>query len=140
MIGDYPYFESRSLLYKYRIPIKGTEAFWSGLAKGLVSATRCLQCKKIFFPPQSDCYVCLESNVEWIALSENVKLETFTRVGAVPQGFSSYPDYTIAIASTKEDQRVMGWLFVENPKIGMDLRMTTRKVSGDIFTIVFVLA
>jgi uncharacterized OB-fold protein len=51
------------------------------------------------------------SDVEWVALSDEGVIETFTESHLKPQGFTHYEEpYIIAIARTPEGAKVMGWL------------------------------
>jgi len=101
---------SRPLNLIHGVPIVKTKMFWDGLKEGRIYATKCRDCGKIYFPPQADCPKCLKSNLEWISLSSEGEIETFTESHLKPQGFTYYEKpYIIAIARVG-DVRVMGWL------------------------------
>lgn len=137
---ELPSIDSRPLTYAHKIPILKTQKFWEGLKKGEIYAVKCVRCEKLYFPPQTDCPICLASEVEWIKLNKTVVLETFTQVHVKPQGFTQYEPYTIAIAKTKEGVKVMGWLEnikLEEIKIGMKLEMNVKTLQDGYITITF---
>jgi len=122
--------KSRPLSFIHDVPITKTKMFWDGLKEGRIYATKCRDCGKIYFPPQVDCPKCLKSNFEWISLSNEGEIETFTESHLKPQGFTHYEKpYIIAIAKTPEEVKVMGWLEgveVDNVKVGMKVEITSR--------------
>ena len=124
---ELPSVTSRPLTYIHKIPILKTQPFWEKLKEGEIYATKCKKCGKLYYPPQVDCPECLASDVEWIKLSEEAKLETYTQVLTRPQSFENYEPYIIAIASTSEGVKIMGWLEgvkLEEIKVGMKLKAT----------------
>jgi len=121
---------SRPLNLIHGVPIVKTKMFWDGLKEGRIYATKCRDCGKIYFPPQADCPKCLKSNLEWISLSSEGEIETFTESHLKPQGFTYYEKpYIIAIAKTRDEVKVIGWLEeveVSNVKVGMKVEITSR--------------
>jgi len=140
MAEELPSITSRSVTFTHKVPVLKTRLFWDGLQKGKVYATKCKKCGKIYYPPQGDCAPCLSSDVEWVELSKEAVLETYTHALQRPAGFDQYEPYIIAIAKTKEGARVMGWLEEIKPeevKVGMKLEMSTRKLSDGFLVITF---
>ncbi len=134
-----PAIVSRKLVYEHRIPVSKTKVFWDGLKDGVLYATRCKKCGKIYYPPQADCIECLASDVEWVKLSSEGTLVTYTQNVYAPQGFTHYgKPYIIAIAETPEGVKVMGWLEgvdVRDAKVGMRVKITP-KVQDDGFPVI----
>lgn len=124
-----PTLKSRSMSLSYDIPISRTKRFWDGLKEGKVFATRCRKCGALNFPPTADCPNCYSSDIEWISLSGEGELETFTHVIVKPQSFQEYEPYTVAIAKLKEGVRVLAWLSgasIEDIKVGMKVKLQVR--------------
>ncbi len=97
-----PSIKSREIKIVQDIPISKTLKFWQGLKEGKIYATRCKSCGKVFFPPNPDCGACLSKEMDWIELSSEAELETFTRVVIRPTTFQQYKPYTVAIGKLKE--------------------------------------
>jgi uncharacterized OB-fold protein len=84
--------------------------------------------------------------VEWVPLSSEGVIETFTVSHLKPQGFEHYKEpYIIAIVRTPEGVKVMGWLEgVDIEKISVGLvgqraRITTATKPDGYLAIVFKL-
>ena len=105
-----PSIKSRKIELVEDIPISKTLKFWEGLKEGKVYATKCKTCGKIFFPPNVDCPECLTTDLEWVPLSSEAEIETFTHVVIRPTTFQQYKPYTVAIGNLKEGVRVLAWL------------------------------
>ncbi len=75
-----------------------TSAFVDYLEQGDLYATRCSPCGLTFFPPRTDCYSCLGSEMEWIKISPRGKLISFTRSYFAPTGFEEDVPYVLAVA------------------------------------------
>jgi len=80
MAAGLPTIKSRKLTVTHNIPISKTEKFWRGLKEGKVYATKCKKCGAIHFPPAADCSKCYSSDMEWIELSNEAEIETYTHV------------------------------------------------------------
>jgi len=105
-----PTIKSREIKIVQDIPISKTLKFWEGLKEEKVYATKCKKCGKVYFPPSADCPECLVSEMDWIALSSEAEIETFTHVVVRPTTFQQYKPYTVAIGKLKEGVRVLAWL------------------------------
>jgi hypothetical protein len=140
MTEELPSITSRSITFTHKVPILKTRLFWEKLKEGKIYATKCKKCGEIYYPPQSDCAHCLTSDVEWVELSKDAVLETYTQALQRPAGFDTHEPYIIAIARTKERVRVMGWLEgtkLEEVKVDMKLEMSTRKLPDGFWVITF---
>lgn len=100
------------------------------LEKGKVVGTKCKHCGKMFFPPRADCYICLESDIEWFEVSGSGKLITYSTLQYAPVGFEGDLPYTIALVDYGEYKvfgRLSKQLTDSDVKVGMDL--TTQAVT-----------
>jgi len=137
---ELPSITSRPITFIHKVPVFKTRLFWEKLKEGKVYATKCRKCGKVYYPPQGDCAPCLSSDIEWVELSKDAVLETYTHALQRPAGFDQYEPYIIAIARTKDGVRVMGWLEGIKPeevKVGMKLEMSTRKLPDGFLVITF---
>ena len=86
--------------------------------------SKCGSCGQVLFPAKSVCLNCTNANVEFIKLSRDGKLYTYSTVYMASEHFP--PPYTVGWIELPEDIRVFsqvrGWQ--EQPlKIGMGMRM-----------------
>jgi uncharacterized OB-fold protein len=140
MAEESPSITSRPITFTHKVPILKTRRFWEKLGEGEVYATKCRKCGRLYYPPQGDCANCLSSDIEWVKLSREATLETYTNTSQRPAGFNQYEPYTIAIARTKDGVRVMGWLEdieLEDVEIGRKLVMSTRRLPDGFLIITF---
>jgi len=145
MIGEMstsmPVIRSRPITIVEEIPISKTLKFWEGLKEGKVYATKCNKCGKIYFPPSADCPDCLVSDMQWVELSNEAEIETFTHVVIRPTSFSAYKPYTVAIGKLKEGVKVLAWLTgfkLSQIKVGMEVKLVAKISQEDNPTYEFV--
>lgn len=127
-----PFITSKTLSLVYKIPISRIKKFWEGLREGKVLATRCRKCLTLRFPPSPICPVCLSSDIEWVELSDEGVIETYTRIIAAPASFSGEAPYTIVVAKMKEDIKVLAWFEGEKVSIGMKVRLLAKEEHGSL--------
>ena len=128
-MSEMPTLRSRKLEIIYNIPISKTLKFWEGLKEGKIYTTKCKKCGRLYFPPVADCAECYSSDMEWIELSGEGEIETFTHVIVKPASFQDEPPYTVAIARLKEGVRALAWLTgvkKKNVKVGMKVRLMAK--------------
>lgn len=139
--AEHPYILSRNLTYVHKIPILKTKMFWDRLKEGVVMATKCNKCGKIYYPPHADCPDCLTSNLEWIELSKEGEIETFVASFLKPQAFEHFKEpYIIAIAMVREGVKIMGLvedIDYKNVNIGMKVRISA-KLGDDGFPVIIL--
>lgn len=124
-----PSVKSREIKIVQEIPISKTLPFWENLKQGKILATKCTKCGKLYFPPVTDCPDCMSSNLEWIELSNEAEIETFTHVVIRPTSFQQNKPYTVAIGKLKEGVRVLAWLTgfkLSEIKVGMKVKLVTK--------------
>lgn len=128
-MSSMPSIRSREIKISQEIPISKTLKFWEGLKEGKIYATRCTNCGRLYFPPNADCPNCLAANVEWVELSKEAEIETFTHVVIRPTTFQQNKPYTVAIGKLKEGVKVLAWLTgfkLSEIKVGMKVRLAAK--------------
>lgn len=124
-----PSIKSREIKIVQDIPISKSLRFWEGLKEGKVYATRCKDCGKLYFPPNVDCPECLTAELEWVELSNEAEVETFTHVVIRPTTFQQNKPYTVVIGKLKEGVKVLAWLSgvkLSEIKVGMKVKLVAK--------------
>jgi uncharacterized OB-fold protein len=124
-----PSIKSREIKLVQEIPISKNLKFWEGLKEGKVYATKCKQCGKLYFPPNVDCPDCLATDLEWVLLSSEAEIETFTHVVIRPTTFQQNKPYTVAIGKLKEGVKVLAWLTgfkLSEIKVNMKVKLVAK--------------
>jgi uncharacterized OB-fold protein len=108
--------------------------FMKYLEQGKIMASKCKKCNRIYFPPRADCD-CMSGQPEWIELSGNCKLVTYTVVHFAPASFRYDVPYVLAVAHFEEGPTVFAPLSKEikqeEIKIGMQLKLAPVILEGD---------
>jgi len=128
-MSSMPSIRSREIKVVQDMPIGKIVKFWEGLKEGKVYATKCKKCGKLYFPPAADCPECLTSDMEWVQLSDEAEIETFTYVVIRPTSFSQSKPYTVAIGRLKEGVRVLAWLTgfkLSETKVGLKVKLAAK--------------
>ena len=128
-----PSTKSREIKIVQEIPISKTLKFWEGLRHGKVYASKCVKCERLYFPPSADCPECMSQELEWVELSKEAEVETFTHIVIRPTTFQQYKPYTVAIGKLPEGVKVLAWLTgfkLSEIKIGMKVKLVA-KVSDE---------
>jgi uncharacterized OB-fold protein len=119
--------KSKPLTFAFDIPTNKTAKFWDELEKGRVFGTVCKKCGKKYFPPVADCSECLDSDMDWIDLTEQEgEVETFTHVVVRPTSFAEQETYTVAVAKLNTEVKVLAWLTgvkLGQAKVGMRVKL-----------------
>lgn len=124
-----PNVRSKPITIVEEIPIGKTLKFWEGLKEGKVYATKCCKCGKLYFPPVADCSDCLCSEMQWVELSCEAEIETFTHVVIRPTSFCQYKPYTVAIGRLKEGVKVLAWITgfrLSQVKVGLRVKLVAK--------------
>jgi hypothetical protein len=106
-----------------------------------VYATKCKDCGRIYFPPNVDCPECLSTGLDWIELSSEAEIVTFTHVVVRPTTFQQNKPYTVAIGELKEGVKVLAWLTgfkLSEVKVGMKAKLVAKVTSEGNPTYEFV--
>lgn len=129
MVSEPPTLRSRRLEISYNIPISKTKKFWDGLRGGKIYGTKCKKCGKLYFPPAADCGECYSSDMEWVELSGEGEIITFTHIIVRPASFQDLQPYTVAIAQLREGVKALAWLTdvkKKDVKIGMKVKLVPK--------------
>lgn len=124
-----PTLRSREIKIVQEIPTSKTLKFYEGLKEGKVYATKCKDCEKVYFPPMVDCPECLTTGLDWVELSSDAEIETFTHVVIRPTTFQQYKPYIVAIGRLKEGVKVLAWLTgfkLSEVKVGMKAKLVAK--------------
>jgi len=120
--------------------ITKTNDFMDYLEKGKVMGTKCKDCGAVYFPPRSDCFKCLDSNMEWFEVSGAGKLLSFSELKYGPVGFENDLPYTIALVDYG-DYKVFGRISKDIPyeelKVGMGLKAESNTLPNGQLNYVF---
>lgn len=112
------------------------------LFQGKFMATKCKKCGNKYFPPRSDCPLCLDSETEWFEINSQGSLLTFTQVHYGPLGFEADAPYVIGIVQFPEGVKVLSRISKKidtaEIKTGMQLRVSPVKIGDDKVTYEFV--
>jgi len=128
-MSSMPTLRSREIKIVQEIPTSKTLKFYEGLKEGKVYATKCKDCEKVYFPPMVDCPECLTTGLDWVELSSDAEIETFTYVVVRPTTFQQYKPYTVAIGRLKEGVKVLAWLTgfkLSEVKVGMKAKLVAK--------------
>ena len=128
-MSSMPTLRSREIKIVQEIPTSKTLKFYEGLKEGKVYATKCKDCEKVYFPPMVDCPECLTTGLDWVELSSDAEIETFTHVVIRPATFQQYKPYTVAIGRLKEGVKVLAWLTgfkLSEVKVGMKAKLVAK--------------
>ena len=110
------------------------------MEKGKVMYTRCKDCGLVFFPPMADCYQCLTSNMEWLEVSGNGKLISYSKLEYAPVGFGDDLPYSIALLDYG-DYKVFGRIASDIPdekiQVGMEMKTEVNNLPNGQLNYVF---
>jgi len=103
------------------------------LEQGKIMASKCKNCQRMYFPPRADCD-CLSGEPEWIELSGNCNLITFTTLHFAPASFRYDVPYALGVAQFDEGPTVFAPLSKEikheDIKVGMRLKLEPAILPG----------
>ena len=70
-------------------------------------ASKCTGCGEVSFPPRADCEHCMKGEFEFMEISGNATLHTYTQIVAAPVGFEDKAPYFVGLADLEEGGRVL---------------------------------
>ena len=114
--------------------------FISHLEHGNISGTHCLDCGLVFFPPRSDCYNCISSNVEWFDIKGTGTLLIFSKLQYAPVGFEEDLPYTIAVLDFGEYKvfgRIAADIDEKDLKVGMNMKVIAHELPNGQLNYIF---
>ena len=114
--------------------------FIDHLEDGRVTGTRCAGCGTRFFPPRSDCFKCLDSEMAWFDVSGTGKLVTYSRLQYAPVGFEGDLPYCIALldyGDYKVFGRIADSVAAEDIRVGMAMKTVVNRLENGQLNYVF---
>ena len=111
------------------------EQFVEFLKSNEIRVTVCRECGAKFFPPRSDCSVCLSDQMDWFPISGEGTLISFTKAMFAPAGFEKDVPYTLGVAEFADSLKVFGRMDRSLPdeavKAGMKVKIRTVDLGND---------
>lgn len=111
------------------------EEFVEFLKNNEIRGTVCKGCGAKFFPPRSDCNVCLSDEMDWFPITGEGSLITFTKAMFAPAGFEKDVPYLLGVAEFSDGIKVFGRLDKElgddAVKPGMKVKIATVDLGED---------
>ncbi len=102
------------------------EQFYKFLSQEKLMAGKCLKCGKIHLPPRPLCDQCYGQEFEWVMVSGNGKLLTYTVIHVAPVQFQALAPYAVGIVQLASGLKIPGMISGVQQgqlKIGMDLKL-----------------
>lgn len=124
----------RELKLRYVLPLSGIKKFFEGLSNGILYGTSCKRCGGRFFPPKPRCPTCGSHDIEWIEVSKNGRLLTYTVVSIKPESYQHHPDYIVGIAEMDDGLRVLAWVKCDERarlRVGMRVKIEIERRDED---------
>ncbi len=100
------------------------EQFYKFLAEAKLMAGKCLKCGKLHLPPRPLCDNCYSQQFEWVEISGEGKLLTYTIIYVAPQQFQALAPYAVGIVQLDNGLKIPGMISgvpVEKLQVGMSL-------------------
>jgi len=94
------------------------------LSEEKLMAGKCIQCGKTHLPPRPMCDKCLSQEFNWVEISKEGKLLTYTTIYVAPLQFQDRTPYAVGIIQLEKELKIPGMItnLSENDlKIGMTL-------------------
>ncbi len=111
------------------------EQFIDFLQNNEIRGTACKECGAKFFPPRSDCSLCLSDDMEWFPVSGEGTLVTFTKAMFAPAGFEKDVPYVLGVAEFPDGVKVFGrlekGLLDDGVKAGMKVKIRVLSLEND---------
>ncbi len=88
-------------------------------------AGKCKKCGKIHLPPRPLCDNCYSEQFEWLEVSGEGKLLTYTVINVAPQQFQHLTPYAVGIVQLENGLKIPGMIQAkqEQLNVGMDLKL-----------------
>jgi uncharacterized OB-fold protein len=102
------------------------EQFYKFLSQSKLMSGKCLKCGKIHLPPRPLCESCYGTQFEWVQISNEGRLLTYTIIHIAPQQFQDLAPYAIGILQLDGVLKISGVIQnvpFEQLKIGMTLKV-----------------
>ncbi|MFQ6089208.1 MAG: Zn-ribbon domain-containing OB-fold protein [Candidatus Methanofastidiosia archaeon] len=116
------------------------QKFVQNLSSGKLTTTKCKKCGEIHLPPRLDCPHCNSSEMEWIEMSPEAELVTYTIIHFAPESMTKMAPYIVAIGEFENGKKLLAHLITtpSKLKIGMKMVLKPQELEGDRITYKFV--
>ena len=117
------------------------EPFWSYIQKGRLSIQRCAACGQFRHPPQPICARCSSFDDEWVEVSGQATLYSFTVVHhPVHPAIESWVPYATGVVELAEGVRMVSLITgiaLDRIRVGMKLKCAFKRMAPDFQLPVF---
>ncbi|MFW6110459.1 MAG: Zn-ribbon domain-containing OB-fold protein [Thermoproteota archaeon] len=106
------------------------EQFYKYLTQGRLMGGKCKKCGKIYLPPRPLCTRCFSKEFEWIPLSAEGRVLTYTIIHVAPPQFKKMVPYAVGIIKLKGGPRIPGMIRevdLEDLEVGIGVRLKIDK-------------
>jgi uncharacterized protein len=114
------------------------DRFVEFLKNNEIRGTVCKECGAKFFPPRSDCSVCLSDEMDWFPISGEGTLISFTTAMFAPAGFERDVPYRLGVAEFADGMKVFGRMDSSLPDdavaVGMKIKIRTVDLGDERLT------
>ncbi len=111
-----------------------TREYWDGLAAGELRLQHCTACRSYQHPPESFCYHCPSTHLEWETVPGHGEIYSFIVVHQrYHPAFAEHLPYVVATVQLDEGPRMLATMFEEpwSVAIGMRVQPRIERVSED---------
>ena len=116
-----------------------SQPYWDACKKGKLKMQQCVACGRFQFYPRIICSICSGDSLEWVTVSGNGTVASFTTIArAVSKAYEA--PYVVALIDLDEGPRMMSSISdsgVNDLKVGSRVRVTFEEWSKDIMMPVF---
>jgi uncharacterized OB-fold protein len=114
--GVATWYDQREIKIRFLISIEKIKRFFEALSRGKILATKCVNTGEIMFPPQINCPRDPKNQIEWVEISNEGKLVTWTIIKVKPYSFSHHDDYIVGIAKISNlNINILAWVKCKDP-------------------------
>lgn len=99
----------------FPVPDAVSQAFWEGVAEGVLRLQRCRACGHHVFYPRAVCPHCLSAELDWVEASGRGRVHSFTVVHRAPADYREEVPYVVALVDLDEGVRMMTRLLDVEP-------------------------
>lgn len=97
-----------------------TAPFWTALAEGRLTTTRCEGCKERCFPPRPYCPRCGGPGMEWVELGGHGRLYSRTRIHSAGGSFAAFAPYSVGLVDLDDGLRLLTRLLPSASALPLD--------------------
>ncbi|WP_454634195.1 Zn-ribbon domain-containing OB-fold protein [Bradyrhizobium cenepequi] len=98
------------------------QPFWSGLQSGEFKTTRCTKCSEATFPPKPICPRCWCTDMDWVDISPDGEVYSYTVIHAAPAIFAEEAPYVVAIVDLDQGLRLASRVLDKPDHMAVGLR------------------